>query len=401
MSEVHNRAIVYISPAELVVHPKLIEIYGENEDRPALEKSISEKGILESLKVSARTGVNIVLAGKCRLQIARQLGISAVKVEFVESGSPEEDLKLVLDFNLHREGGKTHYQKFHEGQYWESVLRPQAKERQRQSARRLNQSNDSNLNHSVTDSKSQLGKGKRVIQEVSENLNISVGSYHKGKKVFELISQLRELEKFKAVVALEMEFNRSIDAAYKFVCNQDICNQVIDLMEADEIGSIGDGIAWMLNGDVCDGLRLRNPFRRFQLDQVYQFKKRLRPELEIVGRVIGITNEFVVFGLRNLVNMSLEIVNLRPRQIDAELQDEPSASQRKRIFHLMQKFSDVFPVQVSLTELLKLPNLTDKEEVLLRMYESDVFEKTWEDYKAQMKAIEVSTNRKKDNIRAA
>ena len=394
MSLVQNPVIVYISPAELVVHPKLIEIYGENEDRPALEKSISEKGILESLKVSARTGVNIVLAGKCRLQIARQLGISTVKVEFVESGSPEEDLKLVLDFNLHREGGKTHYQKFHEGQYWESVLRPQAKERQRQSARRLNQSNDSNLNHSVTESKSQLGKGKRVIQEVSENLNISVGSYHKGKKVFELISQLRELEKFKAVVALEMEFNRSIDAAYKFVCNQDICNQVIDLLEATEIGSIGDGIAWMLNGE-------RNPFRRFQLDQVYQFKKRLRPELEIVGRVIGITNEFVVFGLRNLVNMSLEIVNLRPRQIDAELQDEPSASQRKRIFHLMQKFSDVFPVQVSLAELLKLPNLTDKEEVLLRMYESDVFEKTWEDYKTQMKAMEVYTNRKKDKICAA
>ncbi len=394
MSLVQNPVIVYISPAELVVHPKLIEIYGENEDRPALEKSISEKGILESLKVSARTGVNVVLAGKCRLQIARQLEISTVKVEFVESGSPEEDLKLVLDFNLHREGGKTHYQKFHEGQYWESVLRPQAKERQRQSARRLNQSNDSNLNHSVTESKSQLGKGKRVIQEVSENLNISVGSYHKGKKVFELISQLRELEKFKAVVALEMEFNRSIDAAYKFVCNQDICYQVIDLLEADEIGSIGDGIAWMLNGE-------RNPFRRFQLDQVYQFKKRLRPELEIVGRVIGITNEFVVFGLRNLVNMSLEIVNLRPRQIDAELQDEPSASQRKRIFHLMQKFSDVFPVQVSLAELLKLPNLTDKEEVLLRMYESDVFEKTWEDYKTQMKAMEVSTNRKKDKICAA
>jgi hypothetical protein len=191
-----------------------------------------------------------------------------------------------------------------------------------------------------------------------------------------------------------MEFNRSIDAAYKFVCNQDICYQVIDLLEADEIGSIGDGIAWMLNGE-------RNPFRRFQLDQVYQFKKRLRPELEIVGRVIGITNEFVVFGLRNLVNMSLEIVNLRPRQIDAELQDEPSASQRKRIFHLMQKFSDVFPVQVSLAELLKLPNLTDKEEVLLRMYESDVFEKTWEDYKTQMKAMEVSTNRKKDKICAA
>ncbi len=393
MSEIHNPDIVYISPSELVVHPKLIEIYGENESRPALEKSISELGILESLKVSARTGVNVVLAGKCRLQIARKLGISLVKVEFVESNSAEEDLKLVLDFNLHREGGKTHFQKFHEGQYWESVLRPLAKERQRENARRLNQPNDSNLNHSLDESNSQLKKGKRVIQEVSDNLDISVGSYHKGKKVFDFILQLRKVQKFRAAVALEKEFNRSIDAAYKFVCAQDICNQVIDLIEAGSCCSVEDAIAWMRNGE-------RNPFRRFKLDHVYQFKNRLRPELEIVGRVIGITNEFVVFGFRNLVNMSLEVVNLRPRQIDAQLQDEPSAEQRKRIFCLMQKFSDVFPVQVSLTELLKLPNLTDKEEVLLRVYESDVFEKTWEDYKKQIKEME-STNRNRDNIRAA
>ncbi|MBW4636578.1 MAG: hypothetical protein KME30_33335 [Iphinoe sp. HA4291-MV1] len=393
MSEIHNPDIAYISPSELVVHPKLIEIYGENESRPALEKSISEKGILESLKVSARTGVNVVLAGKCRLQIGRKLGISLVKVEFVKSNSPEEDLKLVLDFNLHREGGKTYFQKFHEGQYWESVLRPLAKERQRENARRLNQSNDSNLNHSLNEREYQLNKGKRVIQEVSDNLKISVGSYYKGKKVFDCILQLRKFEKFKAAVALEKEFNRSIDAAYKFVCNQDICDQVIDLIEAGSCCSIEDGIAWMRNGE-------RNPFRRFKLNHVYQFKNRLRPELAIVGRVISITNEFVVFGFRNLVNMSLEVVNLRPRQIDAQLQDEPSAEQRKRIFRLMQKFSDVFPIQVSLAELLKLPILTDKEEVLLRVYESDVFEKTWEDYSKQIKAME-STNRNGDNIRAA
>ncbi|MEH2148457.1 MAG: hypothetical protein V7K63_09910, partial [Nostoc sp.] len=120
--------------------------------------------------------------------------------------------------------------------------------------------------------------------------------------------------------------------------------------------------------------------------------------------LIAVTSSHIRFCGISAINYPherLQIVNLRPRQIDAELQDEPSASQRKRIFHLMQKFSDVFPVQVSLTELLKLPNLTEKEEVLLRMYESDVFEKTWEDYKTQMKAMEVSTNRKKDNIRAA
>ncbi|WP_243146676.1 hypothetical protein [Scytonema sp. UIC 10036] len=261
MSETPNPETIYISPSELVVHPKLIEIYGENENRPALEKSISEKGILESLKVSARTGVNIVLAGKCRLQIARQLGFPVVKVEFVKSSSPEEDLKLVLDFNLHREGGKTHFQKFHEGQYWENVLRPQAKERQRERGRCLNQSKYSNLNTLIDANKSQLKKGKSVIQEVSENLNISVGSYHKGKKVFDFISQLRKQEKFKAAVALEGELNRSIDAAYKFVCDEDTCNQVINLIEADSCCSVADGIAWVLCGE-------RNSFRGFDVGQV-------------------------------------------------------------------------------------------------------------------------------------
>lgn len=385
--------VVYLPPDELVVHPKLIEIYGENENRPALEKSISEKGILESLKVSTRTGAKIVLAGKCRLQIARKFLMDAVKVEFVESGSPQEDLKLVLDFNLHREGGKTHYQKFHEGRYWEDVLSPQAKERQRENARRLNKSKYSNLNTSINESQYQLNKGKPVISEVSDNLNISVGSYYKGKKVFDLISQLREFEKLKAVVALEKEFNRSIDAAYKFVCDDDVYAQVIDLIESGEINSIGDGIAWVRSGD-------RNPFRRFKPEQVYLFSKRVHPDLEIMGRVIGMTNEFVVFGFRNLANMTLEVVHLRPRQINAQLQEEPSAQQRKRIFCLIQKYACVFPIQVSLTEMLKLPNLTDKEECVLRMYESDSFEKTLDDYKAEIKALEISLFHK-DKIFAA
>jgi hypothetical protein len=69
----------------------------------------------------------------------------------------------------------------------------------------------------------------------------------------------------------------SIDATYKFICNQDICDQMIDVIEADEIGSIGDGITWMRNGDKqsfnLEGYR--NPFWHFQLDQIYQFKLKL------------------------------------------------------------------------------------------------------------------------------
>jgi len=366
MRHCDDSRVVHLPPGELVVHPKLIEIYGEKEDRPALEKSISEKGILESLKVSARTGVNLVLAGKCRLQIARKLEITRVKVEFVESGSFEEDLKLVLDFNLHREGGKTHYQKFHEGQYWESVLRPQAKERQRESARRLNQSNDSNLNHSINDSKSQLPKGKRVIREVSDNLNISVGSYHKGKKVFDLIYQLRSEEKFQAAVALEGEFNRSIDAAYRFL-SDDRRNKVLDAIESGEVNSIKDGLAFV-------GTGFRNPWRKFEVGQVYQFKKEPRTDFFKEARVIKITDEFVVFAFRNSKTYALETLGMKPANINVTLQDEPSVRERERVYQLLEKFSHVYPLQMMFTAMLDITNFTLEEERILADFETGRYE---------------------------
>ncbi|MUG94115.1 hypothetical protein F7734_17650 [Scytonema sp. UIC 10036] len=55
---------------------------------------------------------------------------------------------------------------------------------------------------------------------VAENLQISTGSYSKGKKVFEFISQLREEGKLRSASALQKEFNRSNDAAYKFICDE-------------------------------------------------------------------------------------------------------------------------------------------------------------------------------------
>ncbi|GAX45587.1 hypothetical protein NIES4075_66080 [Tolypothrix sp. NIES-4075] len=107
----------------------------------------------------------------------------------------------------------------------------------------------SNLIKADDESISQQNLRIDVRKTVSSKFKLSGESYSKGKKVFELIFQLQEFGKLKAAAALEKEFNRSIDAAYKFVCNEDIYNQVIDRIEAGEIGSVGDGIAWVLCGD--------------------------------------------------------------------------------------------------------------------------------------------------------
>jgi hypothetical protein len=294
MFEVYSPAIVYISLAELVVHLKLTEIYGDNEDCPALEKTISERGVLESLKPSARTVVNVILAGKCCLQIGYQWGISAVKVELVESRSLEEDLKLVLGFNLYCVVERTHYQKFHAGQYFESVLRTQRKGKQHESARSLNESKYSNLNNLIDDNKIQLNRGTRLIHKILDSLGISVGSYYKGKEVFEYIFQIWDMQKLKVVFALEADFTRDISAVYKFVFNQDICEQFIDLTEVEEVGTISDGITWMCNAEL-------DPFCRFQVGQVYKLEKILRPEWEVLGWMIYLTNGIIVFGLRNLI----------------------------------------------------------------------------------------------------
>lgn len=178
-----NQQILHLSPDELIIHQKLIEIYGENENRPKLEKSIKREGIITPLEVSTRTGTNVVLSGKCRLQIARKLGLQEVPVRIGNYASVEQELNVLFDLNLHREG-KTHFQKFVEGNYWESKLKPQAKEQQRENGLRqsalLNQKL-SNLTDSVNDSILQQDVDSKidVRSAVAEKLRLSTGSYHK------------------------------------------------------------------------------------------------------------------------------------------------------------------------------------------------------------------------------
>jgi hypothetical protein len=368
MHDQNHQQIVYLPPGELVVHQRLIEIYGENENRPNLEASIRREGILTPLRVSVRTGEKVVLSGKCRLQIAQLLGLVTVPVIIEDYASPEEEIDILFALNLHREE-KTHFQKFVEGKYFESVLRPQAKARQIEGASYARQALlSSNLTKAADKNNSQEKAQIDVRAVVAQNLKISTGSYSKGKKVYDFISQLAEIDKLQASVALQQELNRSIDAAYKFICDERR-DQVINAIETGEVNTIREGLGLAHRG-------FRNPFRGFEIGQVYQFKKPQRPDFESCGRVIKITNEFIVFAFRHLKTFNVETINLRPQQVDATLQEEPSMEQRSRVSRLLQKPDLIHPVRVALAEMLKPPNFTVGDEALLRLFESGKLEET-------------------------
>ncbi|PMB50511.1 hypothetical protein CEN40_01900 [Fischerella thermalis CCMEE 5205] len=389
MYSLDHRQVLHIPLDDLVVHQKLIEIYGENENRPKLEASIRRKGIITPLEVSTRTGVKVVLSGKCRLQIARKLGFADVPVTLGNYSCEEEELDVLFALNLQREG-KTNSQKLVEGKYWESIFKPQAKERQRENARRLNEqlrddsTKYSNLNTSLNETNSQESEKFSVLQEVTNRVKLSVGSYHKGKKVFEYISQLKQADKLQAAIALEQELNRSIDAAYKFICDERR-NEVINVIERGEVNTIRDALGLVRRG-------FRNPFRGFEVGQVYQFKKHLRPSLEICGRVIKITDELVEFGFRNLETKQLDTACLRPYQVEADLVEEPSMQERTRIFRLLQNPDLIYPVRVVLAEMLKFPHLTMEEEVFLKLLESGKFEEMVEQRKTELEMLAKNEN---------
>ena len=387
-----NRQILQLPPGELIIHQKLIEIYGENEYRPKLSESIQREGIITPLEVSTRTGANVVLSGKCRLQIALLLGLPKVPVMIGDYGSESEEIDILFAFNLHRDE-KTYFQKFVEGKYFESVLRPQAKARQLEGASYARQALlKSNLTKAEDAKNYQETKRINVRAVVAENLKISTGSYFKGKKVFEFISQLTKEGKLRASDALQREFNRSIDAAYKFI-RDDIRDEVLKGIERGEVSTIRDSLGLVRQG-------FRNPFRGFEVGQVYQFKKEQRSGLERSGRVIKITNEFIEFGFRNFQTDSLETISLRPSNVDAILlQEEPSMKDREKIFRLLQKLGSIYPVRVTLTEMLNLPHLTLEEERYLAFLETGKLEEMIEQRKIEFDIL--SKNEKSGDFRAA
>ncbi|BAZ18678.1 hypothetical protein NIES4071_105630 (plasmid) [Calothrix sp. NIES-4071] len=106
----------------------------------------------------------------------------------------------------------------------------------------------------------------------------------------------------------------------------------------------------------------RNPFSKYKLWDVYSFSKKAIPsDCGSIGRVIEITYDYVVFGFRNITTRRLVVVNLHPRDIHAKLISDYYAQIRSRIFALMNKYSDVYPLMVTFEHALKFPDLTIEE----------------------------------------
>ncbi|BDA71654.1 hypothetical protein CAL7716_058200 [Calothrix sp. PCC 7716] len=343
--------IIYVHPNSLVVHHKLIEIYGENETRPELEEDISIRGvILTPLVVSSLN--NLLVSGKCRRAIAIKLGCPSVPVQYVDCASDIEEEAWVLSLNLNRDG-KTNYQKMVEAQHWESHLKPLAKKNKAaiaDYARKFLLSSDST---EIEPTDLDIQKVD-VRNTVAKKLSMGAGPYSNSKQVYKQILTLQSEGKLVAAAALEKELNRSIDAAYKFVRNPNY-SEAISILESGDVNTVGEAIAWVNSGE-------RNPFRIYKQWDVYMFTEEARvPDCSLCGRIIDITNEFVVFGFRNMSTWRLKVVHLRPKNIRAELVADPETQRRQRIFSMMEKYSDVEPIATGLLSLLKLPSLTHQE----------------------------------------
>lgn len=351
MSITSQTNIFYINPESLVVHPKLIQIYGEHETRLDLEQDIANRGvILTPLVVSSFN--NLIVSGKCRLCIAIKLGWDSVPIQYVDCASEQQEEAWVLSLNLNRDG-KTNYQKMVEAQHWESHLKPLAKKNKAaiaDYARKFLLSSDS-TEIDLTD----LDIQKIDVRDtVAKKVRMGAGSYSNSKQVYKRILALQQENKLVAAAAVEKELNRSIDAAYKFVCSSNY-NQAIDILSSGDVGTVGEAIAWVNSGE-------RNPFRKYKQWDVYRFTEEARPSYcSLHGRVIDITNEFVVFGFRDMTNRRLKVVHLRPRDIRAEVITDSETTIRQRIFSLLEQYSNVEPIAVALLCLLKVPDLTYEE----------------------------------------
>lgn len=359
MNTTSQTNIFYINPESLVVHPKLIQIYGEHETRPDLEQDIANRGvILTPLVVSSRS--NVLLSGKCRRAIAIKLGWDSVPVQYVDCASEQEEEAWVLSLNLNRDC-KTNYQKMVEAQHWESHLRPLAPKNQAAGADYVRKilllSNSTEADSTNLDIK-QIN----VRNTVAKKVKMGAGPYSNSKQVYKEILALQKEGKLVAVAAVEKELNRSIDAAYKFIRNPNY-NQAIDILELGDVKTVGEVLGLVNSGE-------RNPFRKYKQWDVYRFTEESRiKDCSLCGRVIDITNEFVVFGFRDMTNRRLKVVHLRPRDIRAEVVTDSETTIRQRVFSLLEQYSNVEPIAVALENLLKVPDLTYEEATFVNTIE--------------------------------
>ncbi|MBW4513166.1 MAG: ParB/RepB/Spo0J family partition protein [Scytonematopsis contorta HA4267-MV1] len=349
MQSSSNHQVIELVPQGLKVHPKLIEIYGDNETRFQLQESIHKHGILTPLQVSSRTGEYVVISGKCRLQIALSMKLESLPAVIGTYANPEDEMDAIFIYNLHREG-KTHYQKLIDADYLEAKLRPLAKERQQQGAYIARRRD---LLSNLTEAESFAHKDSEHINVrdiVCKSIDLSTGSYFKAKKIFQVITQYELEGSLIIAAALKDEFNRSIDAAYKLL-HDDRRFKALQLIENEEFKTIPEALAAIISG-------FRNPWRKYDVGQVYFFNRTPRSDVYHQARITKITDEFVYFSFRNTKTHLIETISLRPNKINALVCEEPSGLDFERINRLLSKFGGIYPIRLGLLGLLNVVNFT-------------------------------------------
>lgn len=351
-----------VSPFELEVHEQLVSIYGENENRPDLESSIARYGIRKPLLVSKRTGRAVVVSGKCRLQIARRLGIAKVEIEIREYSTLEQEIEDMLIENEGREL-KTNFQKIGEAMAWEAIESIKAKQRQRQNAVYLNQ---------------QLGRQVETNQEnfpdsskgqsrdlAASRVGMSGRSFEKGKKVADFIAQLRSNNRHAEADALQELLDRSVDGAYKFLSSGHRRDAVLRHIAEGQARTIEAAVALANLGN------MKNFHRAVKEEMVLSFPESLlrQPSLTHYGRIGRVTDAYAEVWFRDKTDMSVEKFHYKLAQLPLPAVDEPNAEVRPRILALLETGSlDAFEREI-LCLLLRPAQNTDVELEYLRLIE--------------------------------
>jgi ParB-like chromosome segregation protein Spo0J len=167
------RPYVEIAPiSTLKMHPKNIEIYGE-EDVTALVQSIAESGWIKPLTV---TPEHVIVSGHRRYQAAKQLDYTELPVEIEAFASKEAEMERLLRENEDRR--KTPEQQIREGMTWEPIDEARAKKNQgtrtdltsRKILREVGDARDSIARRVGLGSGVTYEKGKTVVQKIDEEL---------------------------------------------------------------------------------------------------------------------------------------------------------------------------------------------------------------------------------------
>lgn len=186
----------------LKMHPKNIEIYGE-EDVTTLAQSIAESGWIKPLTV---TPEYVIVSGHRRYQAAAQLGYAELPVEIETFASKASEIERLLRENENR--GKSPEQQIREGMTWEPI------EEQKANQRWANQFGSGKIFPQAEDG--------RVRDIIARRVGLGSGvTYEKGRAVVERIDEeLSVGDLLRRGELLRMTLNeQSINAASNLLAN--------------------------------------------------------------------------------------------------------------------------------------------------------------------------------------